>query len=174
MRSRSTVALLIALFGCSGSPAPAPRNAAPAPAQPDCAGAVSALPEQARGGAETRCKEDAWTAAATSCLANAANAEARGTCMYNHFTRAQQDRFDEVAGGFHEAMAAMTEFRNQMCACKDAKCAEKVSNGMVEYAKAHANDNYDKMTEAQLKRATEIGTAMSECMTKAMGMGGTP
>ena len=69
------------------------------------------------------------------------------------------------------AMKKMTEFKDQMCACKDAECAKKVSDAMLADSKASAGKE-TKYSEADQKKATEIGTAMSECMTKAMGMGG--
>ena len=91
--------------------------------------------------------------------------------MYNHFTQAQQDRFDRVTAALDmdDTMAAMIRFKDAICACKDANCVKGVSDDMVEYSKVHAGKEA-RMTDAQNKLSTQIGTAMSACMTKAMGM----
>jgi hypothetical protein len=72
-----------------------------------------------------------------------------------------------------EAMAKMSEFKNMMCSCKDADCAKKVSDEMTRWSQEQAGkmNSPPKMSEADMKKATEIGTAMGECMQKAMGMG---
>jgi hypothetical protein len=79
------------------------------------------------------------------------------------------------SGSSGAAMAKMSEFKDQMCACKDAECAKKVSDDMTTWSQEQAKNAKEpvKMSEADQKRATEIGTQMGECMQKAMGMGGT-
>jgi hypothetical protein len=73
------------------------------------------------------------------------------------------------AGGSGEAMAKMTEFKDKMCACKDAACAKSVSDEMTKWSQDQAGKTKEpvKMSEADQKKATEIGTAMGECMQKA-------
>ena len=73
------------------------------------------------------------------------------------------------------AMAKMEQFAGQMCACKDADCAKRVADDMTKWAQQMAQETKEpvKMTEDEMKRATEIGTRMGECMQTAMGAGPT-
>ena len=66
------------------------------------------------------------------------------------------------------------EFTDKMCACKDAKCAQEVSDQMTKWGQEQAKEQTEppKMTEEQTKQATELGEQMGNCMTKAMGAGG--
>ena len=77
-------------------------------------------------------------------------------------------------GGASDAMAKMSEFADEMCKCKDAKCAQDVSDKMTKWGQEQAKNQKEppKMNEADTKKAQEIGTKMGECMTKAMGAGG--
>lgn len=71
-----------------------------------------------------------------------------------------------------DATAKMTELKDKMCACKDADCARKVSDEMTAWSQQHAKNQKDqKMSEADQKRASELGTQMGECMQKAMTAG---
>src|SRR3954447_6561504 len=76
-------------------------------------------------------------------------------------------------GGSGEAMAKMSEFKDEMCKCKDAKCAQDVSDKMTKWSQDQAKTQKEppKMDEATQKKATEIGTQMGDCMQKAMGAG---
>lgn len=73
-----------------------------------------------------------------------------------------------------EAMAKMSEFKDQMCTCLNAECAKKVSDEMMKWSQAMAGraTRPPRMSEADQKKATEIGTAMGECMQKAMAVSG--
>jgi hypothetical protein len=75
-------------------------------------------------------------------------------------------------GDAGEAVAKMTEFKDQMCACKDKACADKVQEGMTKWSTemaAKAGDKKEAKTdEATMKKMTEVGQAYGECMTKAM------
>jgi hypothetical protein len=76
-------------------------------------------------------------------------------------------------GSFDGAMAKMEQFKNEMCTCKDTKCAQKVSDEMSTWAQNMAKTNREppRMSEADTKRATEIGEQMGKCMQTAMGAG---
>ena len=80
------------------------------------------------------------------------------------------------ADGAGEAMAKMTEFKDEMCKCKDAKCAQDVSDKMTKWSQEQSKNQKEppKMNEADTKKAQEIGEAMGKCMQTAMGaaMGG--
>ena len=78
------------------------------------------------------------------------------------------------AGGAGDAMAKMQEFADEMCKCKDAKCAQDVSDKMTKWGQEQSKNAKEppKMNEADTAKAQEIGKKMGECMTKAMGAGG--
>jgi hypothetical protein len=77
------------------------------------------------------------------------------------------------ASGAGEAMAKMGEFRDEMCACSDTACAQRVSDEMATWSQEQAKDSKEppKMTDEETKEATQIGEAMGKCMQKAMGAG---
>jgi hypothetical protein len=70
-------------------------------------------------------------------------------------------------------MAKMVTFKDAMCACKDSDCAKRVSDDMTAWSQDYAKREQEpvRLTEADQKRAVEIGTKMGECMQTAMGMG---
>lgn len=81
----------------------------------------------------------------------------------------------EAGGAGADAMAKMAELRDKMCACKDPDCAKKVSDEMTVWSQeAAAKGKSVKMTEADQKKATELGVAMGECMQKAMTVATPP
>jgi hypothetical protein len=73
-------------------------------------------------------------------------------------------------GGAGDAMAKLAELRDKMCACKDPDCAKKVSDEMTAWTQAQAKTQKEppKMSEADQKKAADLGIAMGECMQKAM------
>src|SRR5258705_8016998 len=77
-------------------------------------------------------------------------------------------------GGAGEAMAKMEDFKNDMCKCKDSKCAEDVSKKMMEWGQAQSKDQKEppKMSDEDQKKAAAITKEMTDCMQKAMGTGG--
>jgi hypothetical protein len=74
-------------------------------------------------------------------------------------------------GGAGEAMAKMSEFKNEMCACKDAKCAQEVSDKMTKWSQEQSKNQKEppKMSEEDTKKAAAIGEEMGKCMQAAMG-----
>ena len=69
-------------------------------------------------------------------------------------------------GGANEAMAKMSSVADEMCACKDKACADKVQDNYVKWGqeqakKASGNTEAAKMTEEDTKKYTD-------CMTKLM------
>lgn len=72
-------------------------------------------------------------------------------------------------GGATTALAKMSELRDEMCKCKDAACAEGVSEKMTAWNQEQAKSGKaPKMTEADQKRAAELGEAMGTCMQQAI------
>ncbi len=78
---------------------------------------------------------------------------------------------EAAAGG--DMIKKMGEFKDAMCACKegDKDCASKVQKDMQDYAQANAAGMGDKMSDEDMKKATDIGMEMAKCAGKAMGAG---
>lgn len=74
------------------------------------------------------------------------------------------------------AMAKMTEFKDEMCKCKDAKCAQDVSEKMTKWSQEQAKNQKEppKMSEADTKRAAALGEELGKCMQTAMAATATP
>jgi len=70
-------------------------------------------------------------------------------------------------------MAAMTHFADEMCACHDTSCAQRVADEMTKWSQEMAKDQSKppKMTDDDVKRATALGERMGKCMQEAMGGG---
>ena len=67
------------------------------------------------------------------------------------------------------AMAKMSEFKDAMCKCSDAPCAQKVSDDMTKWSQEQSkNTTAAKMSEADTKKAAEISEELGKCMQKAM------
>jgi hypothetical protein len=68
------------------------------------------------------------------------------------------------------AMAKMTEFKDEMCKCKDAKCAQDVSDRMSKWTQEQSQGGkaQPKLDEAQQKQASALGEALGKCMASAM------
>jgi hypothetical protein len=151
----------------------------------DCGKAVDALSKRAapdkqaaaKTGLIKACLDGHWTREAVTCLTKAADKEAETACRYHSFTQEQAEKLDDVArellSNVGAALAKMSEFKDQMCACKDALCTKHVNDAMTTWAQEVPTDvEPPRMTDAQQKRAEEIGRAMGECMQKATETGG--
>jgi hypothetical protein len=80
-------------------------------------------------------------------------------------------------GGAGDAIAKMTDFKDQMCKCADKACAEKVTEGMTKWGQEMAKEGGDKaakVSEDDTKKMAAITEEMTKCMTKAMMAGGPP
>jgi glycerol dehydrogenase-like iron-containing ADH family enzyme len=78
-------------------------------------------------------------------------------------------------GGAGDAIAKMTEFKDQMCKCADKACAEKVTEGMTKWGQEMAKEAADKdskLSEEDTKKMAAATEEMTKCMTKAMMAGG--
>ena len=77
-------------------------------------------------------------------------------------------------GGSGEAMAKMTEFKDEMCKCKDMKCATDVTEKMTKWGQEQSKGQKEppKMSEADTAKFAKVGEEMSKCMQTAMGAGG--
>jgi hypothetical protein len=129
---------------------------------------------EVKGAIAKRCTEDKWTEEARSCISKASVRDDIKKCTHDKLTGEQADKLAESAralgGEAAEAMAKMREFGDKMCQCKDSACAQGVSDEMTKWSMemAKTDDDPPKMSEEEIKEATEIGTRMGECMVKAM------
>jgi hypothetical protein len=77
------------------------------------------------------------------------------------------------SAGTGEALAKMRELKDEMCKCKDAKCAQDVSDKMTKWSQDQAKNQKEppKMSDADQKTAAQLGEEMGKCMQTAMGAG---
>ncbi|HSD87620.1 MAG TPA: hypothetical protein VLB44_08895 [Kofleriaceae bacterium] len=185
MVNRMVVAALLWMAACDRG---ATSNA------PDCAAASSALigalsgPKDRAAPAGTvtpdvkpalvsLCKSAKWSDDARSCIAKAGTAEQQRDCWYKHLTGEQSDALQKAAAPLSmsnaAAMRKMHEFADKMCACKDPKCAQDVSDEMVKWSQEMSKQMKEppKLSDAEMKEATELGERMGKCMQTAMGAG---
>jgi hypothetical protein len=68
------------------------------------------------------------------------------------------------------AFAKMEEFTAKMCACKDMKCAQRVSDEMTNWSVAQAKQQPEppRFSDEETIRAAAIGERMGKCMQVAM------
>lgn len=79
----------------------------------------------------------------------------------------------KAGGDIGEAAAKVTEFKDNMCKCKDKACADKVQEDYNKWGQEMAKKMEGKkaedvkVDEATTKKMTDAMTAYAECMTKA-------
>lgn len=184
---RELVAIVIGVMaacgGGGGKASTTPESSAPA----DCESAagvitrVLAAENQAKdtGAVKTevarRCTEDRWTAEARACLIAANTGNALQDCSYKNLTQEQADKLGKATVALtsmdiERLMGDMVRFKDQLCACKDAPCAQKVSDDLTKWSQEIAAKEKEppKLTEDQQQRAAAIGEAMGKCMQTAM------
>jgi hypothetical protein len=186
--------LVFTIVACGGARRAEPPTAAPSNSSPvDCASAAATITrllaaddKQAdtrsiQTNVEKRCAVDRWTAEARSCLSAASTEQALTECGYNNLTQAQQHKLNEAtatigSGSIEHAMRAMQQFSDQMCACKDAPCAQQVADDMTKWSQQMAREHPDppQMTEESTRRAMAIGEKMGQCMQTAMAASQPP
>jgi hypothetical protein len=74
---------------------------------------------------------------------------------------------------FEDAMRKLEQFTGEMCLCKDTACVNHVSDDMTRWGTAMQKEWQPppKLDDAQMKRMTDVGTRMADCMAKAMSAG---
>jgi hypothetical protein len=67
-------------------------------------------------------------------------------------------------------LAKVTEFRDQICACKDKPCTEHVLQAMTQWSQemVKANPEGPKLSEEGIKKITAISEDLTKCATKMM------
>lgn len=165
---------------CASAPPPPPPTANQCVAvEPSCRTAV----EKIRAVASLRdrevtltigeCDQQEWSLQTRQCVADAHASTDLSACA-TKFNIAKKGIFRDHASTA-SAMVELTKFKDQMCMCKDAACAQRVSDDMTKWGREMAKDDREppKFTDEETKKFTEIGESMGLCMQKAMG-GGTP
>jgi hypothetical protein len=131
---------------------------------------------EAKGPIKKTCTDAKWSDDARGCITKATTRDVLKDCTHDKLTGEQNEKLREAArpldvSDVAEAMAKMREFEGKMCQCKTAPCAEAVSEEMTRWSQEMATQDRDppKMSEEDMKTATEIGQRMGDCMAKAMG-----
>jgi len=75
-----------------------------------------------------------------------------------------------------EALATFRAYQEQMCACRDKTCADRVTADLQRWSDEMARNEREPAPpdETQLKQLQEVGTKLGECLTKLMGQGDAP
>jgi hypothetical protein len=70
-------------------------------------------------------------------------------------------------GAGDQALAKMEGAKNDMCACKDKACGDKVMEDLMKWGEQFEKDNKDKKpTKEQEEKGEKIGKEMAECYAK--------
>jgi hypothetical protein len=195
MRMRELVAIVIGVVAACGGGGKQTVSSTPASSPGvDCASTAAVITRVLSAGTDAkdvkvtatandeitkRCTADKWTSEARSCLAAATTGEALKDCGYNHLTQAQADKLKTATAALtsvdlERVIGEMAKFKDQLCACRDAACAQKVSDDIMERSQELAKDQKEppELTEDQQRRLSALGEEMGTCMQVAMGMGG--
>ena len=73
--------------------------------------------------------------------------------------------------------AKMMVFRDQLCACKDTACAERITGELTRWAQEIAREPRaeQNFTEADTRQIAEISEGFAKCMSRISGTGsGSP
>jgi hypothetical protein len=167
--------LVLALAACGAKAAPnqTPSNSTPATS---CADTAKAIGGKDVATIEKRCTDDNWSEGARSCFAGAKSDEERDKCSFTTLTGQQAEQLAQVRSNFGEALDKMQAFTDRMCQCKDAKCANEVSDAITKWAEEMSKQFKEppKMSEADQKRASDIGERMGKCMQEAIAASAPP
>jgi hypothetical protein len=162
--------LLLAACGAKAAPQQSPSNATP---ETPCADAAKAVGGKEVAAIEKQCTDMAWSDAARSCFVTAKSDEDKDKCAYTKLTGEQAAKLAESRSNFGEALDKMEAFAETMCQCKDAACAQKVSDDLTKWAEEMSKVYKEPphMSDADTKRAQGLGERMGKCMQEAMGGG---
>lgn len=78
---------------------------------------------------------------------------------------------DKGTQGGDKTVAKLTAFRDEMCACKDAACAQEVSKRMTTWNAEQARGGTPTLSEADGKAAQKVSDELGTCMLKALSSG---
>ncbi len=179
---RWSVVVVFALASCAGSPKPdtppaAPQAAAPAVPDEDVVARVEGFRHDmcACHGGNAACARKVKQA-----LGEFEESHRDARVPYRELKRlahlaSETDRCAQRA--LHEdIIGVMTRFKDEMCACAagDKDCAMRVQEEMQAYAESNRDVADLKMSDDEMKQATDLGMAMAKCSAAAMGMSSSP
>jgi hypothetical protein len=170
------IAALMLVAGCWGSSStPEPTTPSNVSAQPPLR--CKTVVEQASAAVELRpkdvtmaigeCEQHEWTQPARACVGAAHTTDALAACGAT-YNLGSHGIF--AKNSFQAVLKVMEHFRDEMCACKDTACAQHVSDEMAKWSQEQArnSDEAPRLSDDEMKRATEIGESMGKCMQTAM------
>lgn len=170
-----SLVLALALVGCGGKSAQQ-QTMSNSAATTSCADTAKAIGGKDVATIEKRCTDDNWTEAARGCFLAAKSDEERDKCSFTTLTGQQAEQLAQVRSNFGEALDKMQAFTDQMCQCKDAPCAQQVSENVTKWAEEMSKQYKEppKMSEADQERASKIGERMGKCMQDAIAASTPP
>jgi hypothetical protein len=113
-----------------------------------------------------RCEIKPWTGKERACVRGAGDVKSLVACG---------DGLTDVLDVAVE-MTKMSQFADEMCACRASDCVERVSNEMTAWSQERAKANLQpaRMTDEETRRANAIGETLGKCMSNAMGVTPNP
>jgi len=134
-----------------------------------------------------RCRDDQWSQAVLECMATAGDNAASRACERKHLTVEQhakvhaaldalaEPRDREMVG---EILARMTDFKDRLCACTDATCADTVMDELEVYGKETsggvASKAPKKMNAEEMGRSKAIMDEIVACRVRIETPSTTP
>jgi hypothetical protein len=109
-----------------------------------------------------RCEQHNWTLQQRSCIGSAHALDELPKCV----APTELDGLHAVRVA--EVLARMTNLKDEMCACTDAACAQRVSSELTKWSQEQTNSP-PKMSDEETRRATAIGEEMGKCMQRTSG-----
>ncbi|MFT3697112.1 MAG: hypothetical protein QM831_28475 [Kofleriaceae bacterium] len=170
------VAVVVSACGSAPPPAQPIQNCATQPTKTCATVIAKAAAITHESGREVtmsigRCAQDDWAQPVRECIDAATTPEALKACGKQYALKGQMFEESNVA----EAIRAIGAFKDQMCACKDQACSQKIVDEMTKWSSAHRGDSVGQMTDEQKAKATEISDQLAKCMMAVMpSNGGTP
>jgi hypothetical protein len=117
------------------------------------------------------CRADPKMAAMAECLLaidGKPTDEQLKACIGNDDPDKKTKKADKGGGDNAAALAKLGDFADQMCNCKDAACATKVSDAMTAWGQDMMKSNPPKPTPEEAKQGEEKSKMLTTCMQKAM------
>jgi hypothetical protein len=117
-----------------------------------------------------QCDQQGWSQQAKQCIADA-HATTDLTACGTTFDLGKKGIFANMAT-LEGLFKAMTDYKQQMCACKDPACAQRVSEAMTKWGAEQEKMDREppQMSDDDTKRFGALGEAMGTCMQQVMGV----
>lgn len=164
------LALAVVVSACGSVRPAAPVSSS---AEPSCktaverANTVAKLRDRDVTLAIGQCDQQTWSQQARQCIADA-HATTDLTACGTKFSLGKKGIFADMAT-LEGMFKAMTDYKVQMCACKDTACMTKVSDAMTKWGAEQEKMDRDppQMSEEDTKRFGALGEALGTCAQQA-------